>query len=189
MADTRIKEFTEFFHQEYKKKIGFIYNWKGGKEQKLMIKCLSYFDSIKPENALEEMKKASLKYLESEDGFYSSAAHDLSLFLTKPERWVTRPDVRQRPLPPFVTNMVVSVSEKSSFTEESFYAWMVESPLKAAKAFAWGHCLIQKRNPKFHSKIENFLIDLLGEERFKKMMEDEKSNIEPGNILDMIKVE
>lgn len=179
MADQRISQFTKFYHEEYQKKLGIPYHWKGGKEQKLMEKCFKYFESIF-EDAIKEMKEAAMKYLQSEDKFYKDAAFDLSLFLSKPERWLKRSEKRDRPLPPPVHEVIPKSSQGVVYASiEAFKnkaePWIAENPIRALKAFLTTGPILKKMDLEKYTWMREYLIELVGKKRAIEVYNQEKT--------------
>jgi len=176
MSDTRIKDFTAFYHEQYQKKVGFYYNWKGGKEQKLMQKCLAYFDGIKGEKAFDEMKAAVLLYLDETDPFYKG--HDLSHFLSKPEKWIKQ-EVK-KPTPPLISEIVEEapvVHTMETFKEKFANMVAQKDPLPFIRHF------IKERgyNKKFlgeekYNYARQFIYDFLGKEKTTQLVEEVKTS-------------
>lgn len=172
MGDTRIAEFTGWYHEEYEKKYKRPYFWKGGKEQNLMKKALSYFEKIFGEDgALSQMKAACGSFLATEDRFLAGRReHDLSDFLTNPHKWL--PKVEERgphasTMPPESKKVHEPISVSDDKLIEAIIAC---GPEKFAKGwFSTTRRLMLKINPGEYERYKRVLMDLLGKERMMKL--------------------
>lgn len=174
MGDSRIAEITEFYHEEYKKRFGIPYKWKGGKEQKLMQSCLKYFEGIDLDNPIQKMKEAIGKYLKDDGTFYRESAHDLSHFLSNPARWLVI-ETRVRPLPERIEvgDKVVQEINWGEF-KEKFEKAAGENPERFVKGFFYTAPYLKKKDLEKYVYVRQYLLDLVGKERIAKIYESHK---------------
>jgi len=174
MADSRIKEFTDFYHKQYQDVTGVKYKWKGGKEQKLMQGCIKYFDSLKTgSDGLEHMKKACSLFLDTDDKFIIERAYDLSDFLTKPERWAydlrvkEEKDARRRVNEKALEKQKHKSAQevRQNITGKDWLEQMAENPQKFIKSFKLVHKLMKTGDPDLYKKVRGLMVEFYGKEK------------------------
>lgn len=177
MPDSRIKDFTDYYHKAYQTVMGVPYKWKGGKEQKLMQGALKYFEALKKDSdGLEAMKKAAHAYLNSNDKFAIETAYDLSHFLTKPEKWAFQARVKAEEEARRKINEKAIVEQKQlsqdraikDYGSKDWLEQMTEDPKKFVKSFKMVHKLMKAGDPMLYDKVKGLMVDFYGKEKLKE---------------------
>lgn len=183
MPDERIKQFTEWYHEKYLEVKGVKYAWKGGKEQKLMQTCLKYFDGSDGDS-LQKMKDSCQIFLDSEDKFIIERGHNLSDFLTDPNKWAykllranenkRRAENNQRIFRDSGKAAEDSIKiyrqqRTKPTTGDSWIDDMAENPEQWFKGFKLMVPLYKAGNPKLFEKLRSKVIEFYGKEKIKEL--------------------
>jgi hypothetical protein len=180
-SDPRIKEFTDWYHLEYKAKYGNPPFWDG-KIFKAMPKTLAYFDGISKDGdktGLEEMKIAAKIYLKRYlSPWVVENKHPIMHFLTNPHLYLNDdppPQLIPARVPPPPVSEVFKKQQEAIFPcdmkkfKDDYLNGVLKNPIGTLKGFIQYGSILKKINPNAWESARTILKEVIGEKRCKEV--------------------